>query len=450
MDVAYFYRDFLPQLSSKDRLEFIRDGIILERGNYHFDWMASALGFNPIEMRKLEMLKFYANTHSNASSHAIKTTEFFAHAKNIIKNALKLEGFEIIHCGFGATAAVKTFQEILGLYISPNAKKLVNIDYHTLQLVVTDSRAHHSSSVSFEGALCEHFSIPLTESGELDFDALNLHLQKSKRKKIIFVLTYISNVTGRILDYEKLSQIAKAHGGLVALDIAAGVESFVYHRDEIKDFDALFLSAHKLLGGVGGAGILCIKSEILEFSECPFLAGGNIEYIDGQIAPIKALSRRFEAGTPGIMQMITTGLAFKLQEEVGLEFIYAKKRMLTKLLHSKLLGLKDMVKIYGADSKTPGFGVISFNIRGISPFNLAHFLSHHYGVQVRAGFSCAFKYAKYLLGGFESNTEQPLEHEFSKAGFLRVSLHYSQSVQEIEFFSDSLSNVITMLRPYQK
>ena len=75
-------------------------------------------------------------------------------------------------------------------------------------------------------------------------------------REIIASFSVASNVTGILSDYRKIYTLVKSYGGIVAFDAA----SFsAYANIDCDYFDALFLSPHKLLGGVGSCGLLAIK-----------------------------------------------------------------------------------------------------------------------------------------------------------------------------------------------
>ena len=79
--------------------------------------------------------------------------------------------------------------------------------------------------------------------------------------------------------------------------------------------------------------------------------------------------------------------------------------------------------------------IFAFNIRGISPFDLARILSDEFGIQVRAGCSCAGPYGHDLLGLKSVKSTQDFAQ---KPGWVRVSLHYTHTKDEIDFLINAL------------
>ena len=93
-------------------MQAIRKNIIKDKNILYFDYTASGQGYKPIEKQMLEILKTYANTHSEVASSAVKTSEYYEKARDDLKRALKIdESFYLFPCGTGATGAIKKFQE---------------------------------------------------------------------------------------------------------------------------------------------------------------------------------------------------------------------------------------------------------------------------------------------------------------------------------------------------
>ncbi|OCR95371.1 aminotransferase, partial [Campylobacter fetus subsp. testudinum] len=80
------------------------------------------------------------------------------------------DDFYLLPCGFGSTAAIKKFQEIMGIFIPPATKAVLgnlnlNIDKNNLPLVIVSPYEHHSNEVSFRSGLCEIYRVPLALDG---------------------------------------------------------------------------------------------------------------------------------------------------------------------------------------------------------------------------------------------------------------------------------------------
>lgn len=413
--------------------------MILKKGARYFDFTASGLAFAPIQKRINSFLPYYANTHSDTSKHATITTTLYKHSKEVIKECLGLtQEFSLLNVGSGSTGAIKLFQEILGIYIPPKTKEILGINQvKNLPYVFVGAYEHHSNEISYREGLCHLKRIPLNSEGLLDIQDLKESVEKTQGK-IIGSFNVASNVTGIITPYEEVSRILRSKDAIVAFDMAS---SSPYMNVPSNLFDACFLSPHKLLGGVGSCGLLGIKSEMIDTSLPPTFGGGGTirnanrtthEYLEN-------IDYRQEAGTPGIIQLLTATLAYQLRNEIGLDLIHQRERVLTQVMMHELKSIPALT-FYG-NSQADRLGVFSFNIGGVSPFDLAMELSHKYGIQTRSGCSCAGPYGYDLFGLEDSASELGM-----KPNWIRASVHYTHSVEDIEYFITSLKKAIKKLR----
>ncbi|WP_104697902.1 MULTISPECIES: aminotransferase class V-fold PLP-dependent enzyme [unclassified Helicobacter] len=434
----FAFRNFLDGFY-EDKIEDLREQIILKKDSYYFDWTASGLASSLVENRIREILPFYANTHSSSSTHAMLIQELYQESKKNIRKSLALDDdFAVISCGSGSTSAIKKFQELLGIYIPPATKKIVEVKKDLLPLVVVGAFEHHSNEISFREGLCEVYRVRLLENFDFDLEDFERVLEQNKHRKIIFSCNLISNVTGNIAPYKEMVEIARKYSCIIAFDMATSSPDLII---DCNYFDACFLSPHKLMGGVGGSGILCVRKTLIDTSKAPTFAGGGVvSYVDRKTQIyLNDEELREEAGTPPILQLFRSSLAYKLRDEVGIDFISQRKKVLMRLLMQELQTIKDIV-IYG---KTEHFGVVSFNIFGISPFDLAYFLSKHYKIQTRAGCSCAGPYGHDLLK-LQDNVYRGEKNPY---GWLRISVHYTHTLQDIKYLSQALRKAIDILNP---
>ena len=417
-------------------LDEIRKNIILKPDVHYFDYTASGLAYEPVEREIADALKTYANTHSDSSSSAIITQRRYEGARESLKKLLGLdERFYLIACGQGATAAIKKFQEILGIYLPPATRSAIgeaNLRAAQLPLVLVSPYEHHSNELSFREGLCDYLRVPLSESGEIDLLALERILKLNAGRRIIGSFSAASNVTGVISDYKKISELIRAAGGIVAFDCAA----LSSHANlDCDHFDAIFLSPHKLLGGPASCGLLAIKKELLNSDVPTFAAGGTVAYAnrEGHVF-LKNPEQLEEGGTPPIIGLMRANLAYALRNEVGFERIKSAEDELAQLFESELAGIDEIINY--APKGAPRLPIISFNVRGVSAYDFAASLSNDFGIQTRAGVMCAGPYAHDLLGIKEGRMPE------SKPGFVRVSLHYTHTEQDVRYLVGAIKSCI--------
>ena len=428
------YRPFFDK--STNTLDFIKYNTIGKSKNDYFDYTASGLAFRQIETRIRDVLETYANTHSKESLNANITNQYYLEAIESLKKSLELQDdFTIIPSGCGATAAIKKFQELIGVYIPPATIKRfgISVAKKKLPLIIVGPYEHHSNEVSYREALCEVQRIRLTDDGLVDLRQLKEVLQENRHREIIGCFCIASNVTGIITPYEEISRLLRLYGATVCFDAAA---SSPYMNIPCELYDALVMSPHKLLGGPASCGVLAIRKSLVDETLAPtFAGGGTVAYVNAQVQEYeKDISARETAGTPGIIQLIRAALAYQLRNEIGFEFIKKQKEELLKHL---LNGLEEIegINIYG-NTNALNIGIVSFNIANLNPYTICEKLSSNSGIQTRAGCSCAGPYGHDLL---DKSSKLELEE---KPGWLRISIHYSQTKEDIDRLVEAIKKSI--------
>mgnify|MGYP000184984637 FL=1 len=432
------FRPFFNE--NTDKLQFIKYNTIGNHKKLYFDYTATGLGFRQIENRLHDVLTTYANTHSKEASMASKTNDYYYQAYNSLHKCLELnDEFVILPSGCGATAAIKKFQELLGLYIPPaTAQRLkLDVDKSKLPLVIVGPYEHHSNEVSYREALCDLQRIRLNDEGLMDLIQLETILKENQHREIIGTFCIASNVTGIMTCYKEISRLLRKYGATVCFDAAA---SSSYMNIDCSYYDVMFTSSHKLLGGPGSCGLLIIKKDLIDKELSPtFAGGGTVTYVSHVSQEYQEdIVERETAGTPGILQFIKASLAYQLRNEIGFEFIETRKQENLDYFLNKLKQIPNCT-IYG-NQISKNIGIVSFNIGSLDPYELCAIISKDSGVQTRAGCSCAGPYGHDLLG-----LKDQLELG-EKPGWLRISIHFSQTQEEIDILLSSIKKSITNCR----
>lgn len=205
-------------------LDNIRYNTIGKNKKEYFDYTASGLAFRAIENRIHDVLETYANTHSKEASNADKTSNYYEMARINLAKSLELnDDYALLPIGCGSTAAIKKFQELLGIYIPPATIKRfgISVAKKKLPLVIVGPYEHHSNEVSYREALCEVKRIKLNDEGLVDLRQLKELLQENAHREIIGCFCVASNVSGIITPYEEISKLLKHYGAKVLFDAAA-------------------------------------------------------------------------------------------------------------------------------------------------------------------------------------------------------------------------------------
>ena len=205
------------------------------------------------------------------------------------------------------------------------------------------------------------------------------------RTKVVAV-GEVSNVLGVRNPVEKLGAAVHAHGGYLVVD---GAQSVPHMPVDVRALGADFLafSAHKALGPMG-IGVLWGRHELLEQMP-PMLTGGEmIDSVTEQGAVWAPVPEKFEAGTQDAAGIYAVGVALDyLVNRVGYDAVQARERALVDYAVGELAGL-DFIDLIGSPDPERHHGVISFNVRGIHPHDVASILDMDH-VAIRAGHHCA-------------------------------------------------------------
>ncbi|HNV97283.1 MAG TPA: serine hydroxymethyltransferase [bacterium] len=117
----------------------------------------------------------------------------------------------------------------------------------------------HGWKVNFSGKYYESIQYTTDENGFLDYDAIESLVKKEKPKLIFVGATAYS----RIIDFEKLAEIAHNENAFLVADIAhiAGLVAGGVHPSPVGHADVITTTTHKTLRGPRGAMIMCTGDE---------------------------------------------------------------------------------------------------------------------------------------------------------------------------------------------
>lgn len=119
-----------------------------------------------------------------------------------------------------------------------------------------------------------------------------------------------------------------------------------------------------------------------------------IEYVYEQNTTFAPLPNKFEAGTQNVEGVIGLGAAIDYIERIGYKEIQKIEESITKYAVTELSKL-DFLELYITSKLENHSSVISFNIKGVHPHDVASILDSN-GVCVRSGNHCAQPLLRYL------------------------------------------------------
>ena len=259
--------------------------------------------------------------------------------------------------------------------------------------IVISIMEHHSNLVPWQkvvkqnGAKLKYMYI--NKNYELDLEEIKSKITKNTK---IVAITHVSNVLGTINPIKEIAKIAHQNGAIVVVDCA---QSVPHIKIDVQDIDADFVvfSGHKMLAPLG-IGVLYEKKQLLE-NMVPFIMGGDmIEYVYEQETTFAELPHKFEAGTQNVGGAIGLASAIKYLENIGFDNIHKLEQEIVEYAKQELSKL-EYVETYYTPNKENHCSVISFNIKGVHPHDLATILDSC-NVAIRAGDHCAQPLIRYM------------------------------------------------------
>lgn len=326
--------------------------------------------------------KYNANPHRGAYSLSIEATNIYEETRKKIAKFINAKHSEEIIFSKNASESLNLIAYSYGL------ENLKENDEVVLSIM-----EHHSNLVPWQYVTKKTKSkleyLYIDDNYEITIEEIK---KKITEKTKIVSITHVSNVLGTINPIKEIIDYAHSKGAIVIVDVA---QSIPHMKIDVQELDADFLvfSGHKMLAPLG-IGVLYGEKEILNKMQ-PFIMGGDmIEYVYEQETTFAPLPNKFEAGTQNVEGVVGLGAAIDYIEKIGYDKIHQIEQEVLDYAMEKLSELKYLT-IYATKNKENHASVISFNIKGIHPHDIATILDTQ-NVCIRAGNHCAQPLMRYL------------------------------------------------------
>ena len=354
--------------------------------------------------------KSNANVHRSIYSLGSESTKKFETAREKTSAFIGANSEKEIIFTSGTTESINLLAQSLGNTLKPGDEILISEMEHHSNLVPWQLAAKRT------GATLSY--IPLSDNGELDLSNPEQYFKPSTK---IVSITHVSNVLGTINPIKKLAKYSHNVGAIFIVD---GAQAAPHQLVNVKNLNCDFytFSGHKMLGPTG-IGVLWGKINLLESMD-PFMGGGEmIENVSMESSTWNQVPYKFEAGTPNFVQAVGLGTAIDYINSIGIEKISDHEKNLTKYAIEKLSQINGF-NIFGSSMER--IGVISFNLDGIHPLDLAQFLNEE-NIAIRVGHHCA----------------QPLLSKLEETSIARISFYIYNNEKDIDKFCESLLRIRT-------
>ncbi|MBC1244393.1 cysteine desulfurase [Listeria welshimeri] len=349
-----------------------------------------------------------ANVHRGVHTLAARATDAYESAR--VKVAKFIHAREVAEIIFtrGTTSAINL---VVDSYAEANIEAGDEIVISYLE--------HHSNLIPWQqlakrkGAVLKY--IELEEDGTISVEQAKKTI--GEKTKIV-ALAHVSNVLGTITPIREIAAIAHKFGAVILVD---GAQAVPHMEVNVVDLDADFyaFSGHKMMAPTG-IGALYGKRELLDAMEPTEFGGEMIDFVELYDSTWKELPWKFEAGTPIIGGAIALGAAIDYLAEVGLANIHAHEQALASYAIEEMSKI-DGITIYGPKDASKRCGLVTFNLEGAHPHDIATILDED-GIAIRAGHHCA----------------QPLMKWLDVSSTARASFYIYNTKEEIDALIDGL------------
>jgi selenocysteine lyase/cysteine desulfurase len=466
------------KLAKKLSFEFLRQQIIGadctfatpfgERLMVYCDYTASGRCLLFVENYLKSLQRNYANTHTEDDITGRSMSALLHDAETTIKTAVNAgpDG-RIVAVGTGASGAIDKLQQILGVACPPATHALIcdaldefigedrRREFETFlrarrPVVFTGPYEHHSNEISWRQGITTVVNVNLTADGSIDLSHLESLLQAPEYRGRLRIGSFsaASNVTGMRSPVHEITRLLHRHDAIACFDYAASAPYVEIDMNPSNDpegsIDAIFISPHKFVGGPGSSGVLIFNKRIYDEQLPPTVAaGGTVDYVSPDDEDfIHDIEEREKAGTPGVLQTMKAAMVFAIKQQVGTKRIEVRERVLLSRAFERW-SAHPGIEILGNPDPTRRIGIVSFNVREpggryLHPKFMTALLNDLFGIQSRAGCSCAGPYGHRLLDIGHERSER-YRHWISKGyvgikpGWCRIGFHFTMDDAEADY-----------------
>jgi len=289
--------------------------------------------------------------------------------------------------------------------------------------VVTTDYEHNSVLVPVLRAVelfgVKHRIVRSAPDGTFDLDSFKSAVTKKTR---LVALCLTSNVTGYTLPAKEAASIAHSKGAKILFDAAQAAPSMKIDVRAI-NADYMAASAHKMLGP-SGVGLFYCRAELSDRLS-PLMFGGHgvtdTSYESYRLLPAP---ERFETGLQNYAGIVGTGAALDYLDAIGMDEIGAHEASLNKRMTRALKAVPGVNLLKPEDPDLRG-GILSFNVDGLSPHDVAMIMDNSKNVMMRSGMHCCHPY--FRSRGLD--------------GCARASVYVYNTAEEVDVFSDTVKEL---------
>ncbi len=358
----------------------------------------------------------YANIHRWAYDLSMKASQLYEEAKESIAQHLGLNAYYEVVFTYNATYAFNLVSRSL-----IKTGKLKKWDR-----VLLSKADHHANIVPWQ-ILAEEYGILIDWIDVYPDWTINyIDLEKKIQWVKILSITGASNVTGEVLDIDRVSEIIQKQE-TPPLWIMDGSQRFPHMETNMSQYgiDIFVATGHKIMSDTG-IGFFAAKKELLQELVPAFCWGGAINHVTTEEYKNAGLPFRHEPGTPHIVGAASLLASMNyIQSLGGFGAIETYEKELVDYVLEKIKDFPDSIQLIGSRNAKNRLWVFSFVFESHHPNDIAEFMADN-NICVRSGHHCA----------------EPLHRAIGAQGSLRMSLYIYNTKWDIDRFFDVLKHFL--------
>lgn len=222
--------------------------------------------------------------------------------------------------------------------------------------------------------------IPCDQNGVLCYDQIETAIRPNTKA---IVCTHASNLTGNLVDIERIGRLCREHGLLFVVDASQTAGVFPIDMKKM-NIDVLCFTGHKGLMGPQGTGGMCVREGL---AIRPLKSGGSGIHTYETEHP-KEMPTALEAGTLNGHGLAGLHAAVEFINETGMDQIREKEQRLMKLFYDGVVKIPGIC-VYGDFSAMNRAAVVALNIGAYDSSEVSDELSLRYEISTRPGAHCA-------------------------------------------------------------
>ena len=327
--------------------------------------------------------------------------------------------YEVLSSGKYANASRGSYYEANNAFREVYEARKAVADFFGLKeedRVVFTSNSTESLNITIFGLLNKEDHVVTTCM--ISYEDLEAAIRPNTK---MLAITHSSNVTGNVIDLEKVATICKKHNIISVVDASQTAGVIPINMEEL-GIDVLCFTGHKSLYGPQGIGGLCIRLKEPEIRRYK-VGGSGVRTFDKEHPGEYPL--RLEAGTLNTAGILGLHEGIKYINKKGINNLYKKQIGFADRFYNKLKDL-DCLEFYG-DFTKERTAVVAMNFKDIPAADVADVLSEQYNIAIRPGAHCA-----------------PLMHEAlgtKDQGIVRFSFSSMNTEEEVDYAINAVKSI---------